>query len=35
MVDTIHGDGGIGNGDALLVCHHTLDATVHLQEEGE
>lgn len=34
MVDAIHRDGSIGNGNALLICHHTLNATVHLQKGG-
>lgn len=31
VVDATHRDGSIGNGDPLLICHHTLDATVYLQ----
>lgn len=31
VVDATHRDGSIGNGDPLLIRHHTLDATVHLQ----
>lgn len=32
MVDATHGDGGVGYGDALLICHHSLDAAVNLSE---
>lgn len=35
MLNSIHRDGGIGNGVALQVTYEALDATVDLQKNRE
>lgn len=33
VINATHRDGGVGNGDALLIRHHPLNAAVHLGKQ--